>query len=291
MKEILTALITPFYENGEIDFVSLRFLVEEQIEKGIDGFIVCGTTAETPALSDEEQDRVIQCVISQCKGRCKVYAGAGTNCTATTIAKICRYEQYDLDGYLLVTPYYNRPSEEGLFLHFKAVSAVTKRPIILYHIPSRCGVSISVDLLKHLLSTCDNIIGLKYAANDYQSIMAIKQLLPSFLLYSGDDISCFNAMRDGFDGVISVLSHLQLPNMRLALKFDDPALIDDLQRMAAYCFIESSPAPVKYMLSTYGLCMNVLRLPLCSLSAVNQSFLDRYAIPLNDKLRNKDLLC
>ncbi len=285
MKEIFTALITPFDKQGNVDFLALRHLVDLQLEQKVDGLIICGTTAETPALDLLEQEKIIASVLDQCKGRCKVFAGAGTNCTATTIARICRFERYDLDGYLIVTPYYNRPNEEGLYLHFQAVCAMTKKPIMLYHVPSRCSVGISLSLLERLLTNCENIYALKYASEDYETILKIKERYPSFLLYSGDDKSCFGAMKAGMDGVISVMSHLQLIAMREAINNEDLKLIDALKQFATYCFIDSSPAPIKYMLSKKGLCENVLRLPLCPVSLEIQHLLDKCAMPLNDKIR------
>ncbi|MFR9256849.1 MAG: dihydrodipicolinate synthase family protein [Merdibacter sp.] len=185
MKEILTALITPFQSDGSVDASALRKLVHTQMEEGADGFIVCGTTAETPTLTREEQRQIIETVLSLTTGRCKVYAGVGTNCTATTIANICSFERYPLDGYLLVTPYYNRPSEEGLFRHFQAAAAVTRKTIMLYHVPSRTASSITVALFERLLAVCPNITALKYAASDYQAMAAFKRRHPQICLYSG----------------------------------------------------------------------------------------------------------
>lgn len=287
MKEIFTALITPFDKQGNVDFVALRHLVEMQLQQKVDGLVICGTTAETPALDLLEQEKIIDSVLDQCRGRCKVFAGAGTNCTATTIARICRFERYDLDGYLIVTPYYNRPNEEGLYLHFQAVCAMTKKPIMLYHVPSRCSVGISLSLLERLLAHCENIYALKYASEDYHAILKIKKQYPSFLLYSGDDKSCFDAIKAGMDGVISVMSHLQLTAMREAIENENPELIDALKQFAAYCFIDSSPSPIKYMLSKLSLCNNILRLPLCPVSIELQHLLDKRAMPLNDKIRTQ----
>ena len=173
MKQVMTALITPFHEDGSVDFGSLRALVHDQLEVGIDGFIVCGTTGETPTLTMEEKEAVIDCVLHECGGRVPVYAGAGTNCTATTIAAICRLEKYPLTGYLLVTPYYSRPSEEGLFRHFQAACALTHKPVMLYHVPKRTASRISVALLHALLKACPNIRAVKYADRCYEEVLAL----------------------------------------------------------------------------------------------------------------------
>ena len=290
MKEILTALITPFQSDGSVDASTLRKLVHTQMEEGADGFIVCGTTAETPTLTREEQRQIIETVLSLTTGRCKVYAGVGTNCTATTIANICSFERYPLDGYLLVTPYYNRPSEEGLFRHFQAAAAVTRKTIMLYHVPSRTASSITVALFERLLAVCPNITALKYAASDYQAMAAFKRRHPQICLYSGEDASCFAAMQAGFDGVVSVMSHLQMPAMRKAIETEDPALIEQLQTFAGYCFLGASPAPVKYMLSRRSQCENILRLPLCPIDASIKKRLDEEALPLNDRLRSATAL-
>lgn len=285
MKTIMTALITPFRQDGSIDHPALKRLVQMQIAQGADGLIACGTTAETPTLTMEEQLDVIETIVHAAQGRCQIYAGAGTNCTATTLANICRYERFPLDGYLLVTPYYNRPSEEGLFRHFQAAASITKREIMLYHVPARTGSRISVPLLERLMEHCPNITALKYAANDIEAMAALKQRCPHIRLYSGEDGGCFAAMAAGFDGVVSVMSHLQLPAMRQAIATGDAALIHDLQTFAAYCFQEASPAPIKYMLSREELCENVLRLPLCVISEEGKRVLEEKALPLSDRLR------
>lgn len=287
MKEILTALITPFQKDGSIDERALRELVHMQMESGVDGFVVCGTTAETPTLTIQEQERIVTVVLRLTKGRCKVYAGVGTNCTATTIANICRFERYPLDGYLVVTPYYNRPSKEGIFRHFQAAAAITKKTLLLYHVPARTGSSITADLFERLLLSCPNITALKYAAADFDTMLAIKQRYPHVRLYSGEDAGCFAAMQAGFDGVISVMSHLQLAAMRHAIETGDPKLIEQLQRFARYCFLSASPAPLKYMLAHYSLCENILRLPLCPIDEQTKKCLEEEALPLCDSLRNR----
>ena len=285
MKQVMTALITPFHEDGSVDFGSLRALVHDQLQAGIDGFIVCGTTGETPTLTMEEKEAVIDCVLHECGGRVPVYAGAGTNCTATTIAAICRLEKYPLSGYLLVTPYYSRPSEEGLFRHFQAACALTHKPVMLYHVPKRTASRISVALLRALLKACPNIRAVKYADRCYEEVLALRRTVPGFQLFSGDDDSCFDAMQEGMDGVISVISHLVPRAMKQAAEQPDEELVSMLRKLAALCFIESSPAPLKYLMAREERCSNVLRLPLCPLSERNAAVLEEQFWPLYDNIR------
>ena len=166
-KKILTALITPFDNDFHIDFPALQSIIKQQMDNGADGFIVCGTTSEAPTLTMDEQTEIIETVLSMTKGNYLVYAGAGTNCTATTISNIHAWNHFDLDGYLLTTPYYNRPSEEGLYHHFALAAASTDKEIMLYHIPSRTASSISLSLAKRLVKDCPNIRSIKYADADY----------------------------------------------------------------------------------------------------------------------------
>ena len=285
MKQVMTALITPFHEEGSIDFDALRTLVKSQLDAGIDGFIVCGTTGETATLTMEEREAVIDCVLHACKASVPVYAGAGTNCTATTIAAICRLEKYPLSGYLLVTPYYSRPSEEGLFRHFQAACAMTHKPVMLYHVPKRTASRISVPLLERLLSACPNIRAVKYADSCYADVLSLRQRHGGFHLFSGDDASCFDAMQEGMDGVISVISHLVPQAMKQAADRPEPHLIALLKKVAELCFIESSPAPLKHLLSCQGRCQEMLRLPLCPISAKSAAVLDAQFPALYDSIR------
>lgn len=284
MKELWTALITPFDKQKAIDFEALDALVEAQLAAGVDGFVVCGTTGETPTLEPQERVALIKRVLAHVQGRCKVYAGVGTNCTLTTIRNIMQLEPFSLDGYLLVTPYYNRPSQEGLFHHFQAAAAVTKKTIMLYHVPKRTGSAITLPLLKRLIHACPNIRSLKYADADYDDILAIRAFDPHFRLYSGDDDSCFAAMRDGMDGVVSVLSHLQPLAMRCVMEKPDEGLEAQLRQLAHYCFIDASPAPLKYLLAQQGVCQNELRLPLCPVDTDTAALLKREAVSLNDTI-------
>ena len=287
MKEIWTALITPFDQDNQIDWKALENIVQMQIEEGVDGFIVCGTTAEIPTLSMEEQEQIIEKVLSITKGRVKVYAGAGTNNTATTLANIARFEKYPLDGYLIVTPYYNRPSEDGLYAHFVAASAMTRKNILLYHVPSRTGSAITIRLFERLVMKCHNITGMKYAAQDYMTLAKLKKLFPSLYFYSGDDVTCFDAIAAGADGVISVMSHMLLPEMKTAILTKNQPMQHELEFFAKYCFLETSPSPIKYMLSQAHLCNNILRLPLCTITKDTQHILDQEARTCYDKLRLK----
>lgn len=286
-KKILTALITPFDNDFHIDFPALKSIIKQQMDNGVDGFIVCGTTSEAPTLTMEEQMAIIETVLSMTRGYYLVYAGAGTNCTATTVRNIHAWNHLDLDGYLLTTPYYNRPNEEGLYQHFAMAATATDKEVMLYHIPSRTASSITLSLAKRLVKNCPNIRSIKYAAADYQSMLQIKEEDPDIALYSGDDITCIQAMKDGMDGVISVMSHVVLPAMRQTVDHDLFYMENDLCQLARYCFIESSPAPVKYMLAEKQCCRNILRLPMYEVNVETKKILKKQAIPLIDKINNR----
>lgn len=274
--QIMTALITPFQDNGMIDYEALDRLIDEQLAQGVDGLIVCGTTAETPCLKEHERFDLLRWIIYRVKHRTKLWFGCGTNQTKETIRLVQKAANYDIDGVLLVTPYYNKPSQEGLYAHFAAVAENSELPIMLYQVPSRCGVRFEEGTLCRLFERYSNITALKHADNDYDLISSLRQKFPHIALYSGEDKTFYEGIDKGLTGVISVMSNAYLREMKQYLK--DP--ISDtqayLKQLADMVFLECSPSAIKYILSKQGKCENILRLPLVPLSDKSQAVIDTF---------------
>src|SRR5256886_5412505 len=203
-----TALVTPF-RNGGIDFAAFEKLIEAQIAAGITGLVAVGTTGESPTLTHDEKHEVIERTIKIAKGRCQVIAGAGTNSTRDSIEATQFAEKAGADGALLVSPYYNKPSQEGLFRHFKAVADATKLPLMLYNIPGRCSVDIAPDTVVRLAENCRNIVSIKEASGSVDRVAELRRRLPEkFTILSGDDGLTLPFMSVGAVGVVSVASNL-----------------------------------------------------------------------------------
>src|SRR5205814_2243972 len=203
-----TAVVTPF-RNGDIDFAAFEKLVEAQIAAGITGLVAVGTTGESPTLTHDEKHEVVQRAIKIAKGRCKVIAGAGTNSTRDSIEATKFAEKAGADAALLVAPCYNKPSQEGLFRHFKTIADATTLPILLYNIPGRCGVDIGAETVLRLASECRNIVSVKEASGSVERVSELRRRLPeSFTILSGDDSLTLPFMSVGAVGVVSVASNL-----------------------------------------------------------------------------------
>ena len=270
------ALITPMFENGDVDYVSLRKLVDWHIESGTDGLVILGTTAETATLTEQEQAQVLDVAIEQNKGRLSLIVGNGSNCTRSTIEKTKQLDNLAIDGYLTVTPYYNKPSQKGMVEHFKAVAAVTDKPIILYNVPSRTGVDLDNDAVFELM-TVNNIVGIKDATGDLSRITAMKQKDAAFLLFSGDDLTSQHYLSLGGDGVISVTANVEPELMHKMVK---ASMADNQKEAELYdeklcllhrdLFLEPNPVPTKWALKQKGLISNdMVRLPLLTMEPIN----------------------
>ncbi len=264
-----TALVTPFADNGEIDFESFRGLVRRQLDAGIDFLVPLGTTGETPCLEEEEKERVLETVTEVNEGRVPVVAGVGSNSTRHVISGISKLSRYRPDAFLVVVPYYNKPSQEGIYLHFKAISESTSAPIIMYNIPGRTGINMSVETTLRL-ATIKNIIAVKEASGNFEQISEIIRLAPEgFTVLSGNDDVTFPLMCAGAKGVISVASNIApSPIVRMTKLLAEgrtgeaAALHHRLMPLFKACFVESNPIPVKAALALSGLVKNRLRLPL-----------------------------
>lgn len=263
---IMSALVTPFHHNGQIDYEALGHMIDDQIAQGIDGFIVCGTTGEAATMKRYERFDVLRFVIDQSHHQKEIWFGCGTNNTKETLSLVKQAANYDVDGLLLVTPYYNKPSQQGLYTHFKTIDANTDLPIMLYEVASRCGVSFHMDTLCRLFQDCSHITAFKYAGNDYSLIARLHERFPEIQLYSGEDATFYDGMDQGLCGLISVMSNVYLKEMQEYLRTGSADLKSYLEQVAALCFLECSPSAIKYMLHCEQKCENCLRLPLVPLS-------------------------
>lgn len=275
-----TAIVTPF-KNGKIDEQAFINLIEFQIAAGIRGILPAGTTGETPTLTQEEQLRVIELTINRVNKRALVIAGTGSNSTAKTIEMTKKAEQLGADAALIVVPYYNKPSAEGLYHHFKAVADSVKIPIIPYDNPTRCGVELSVSTILRLAADCPNIVALKDSVGNIDRIHQLKASLPAnFELLSGDDIFTLPLLRAGGVGVFSVASNF-IPEkiVQLVALFaggknqEAQKLHERLTPFFKNIFIECNPVPIKTALAMKGMIQEEFRLPLVALTQEHRAIL------------------
>lgn len=269
-----TAIVTPF-RNDKIDREALARLVKSQVKAGVDGIVPVGTTGESPTLSYEEHIEVIALTVEYAAGRIKVLAGTGANSTHEAIYLTESAEKAGADGSLQVAPYYNKPTQEGLFQHFREVARRTRLPIVLYSIPGRCGIEIGVETIKRLVAECKNVVGIKEAGGNPDRVSQLRAAVgPRFTILSGDDSLILPFMAVGAQGVISVASNViprqivQLVNSfaagrsKEALKLHQKyyPLLKDL-------FIETNPVPVKAAMAMMGQVEEEYRLPLVPMSS------------------------
>ena len=275
-----TAIVTPF-KKGKIDEAALGRLIGLQIRAGVDGIVPVGTTGESPTVDYEEHLRIIERSVKFAGGKIKVLAGTGGNSTSEAIYLTEHAEKVGADGSLQVAPYYNKPTQEGLFQHFREVARCTRMPIVLYNIPGRCGIEIGVDTVKRLAQQCKNIIGIKEAGGNPDRVSQLRAALgPRFEILSGDDALTLPFMAVGAQGVISVASNViprQVAQMveayaagktQAALRLHQKyyPVFKDL-------FIETNPVPVKAALAMLGQIEEEYRLPLVPMSAKNRETL------------------
>jgi 4-hydroxy-tetrahydrodipicolinate synthase len=267
-----TALVTPFY-NGTLDEKAFRALVVWQIDEGTNGLVPVGTTGESPTLSHEEHQQIVEWCIEEARGRVPVVAGAGSNSTREAIDLARHAEKAGADAVLVVTPYYNKPTQEGLYQHFKAVNDAIGIPIIIYNIPARSVIDMSVDTMQRLYEL-KNVAGVKDATASMARVSQQRAALgPEFTQLSGEDATALGFMAHGGHGCISVTSNVA---PRLCAEFQSACargdyvaalrLQDKLMPLHQSLFIETSPAPVKYALSVLGKCDDTVRLPMVVLS-------------------------
>lgn len=282
MKKIIfqgvaTAMITPMYENGKINYPVFKQLLERQIEKKADAVVIAGTTGEGSTLSDEEHISLIEYAVRTVHGRIPVIAGAGSNNTSHAVYLSKECEKVGADGLLHVTPYYNKASQQGLFLHFKACAEATSLPIILYNVPSRTGVNIFPATYKRL-SQIENIAACKEASGNFSQIAKIAALCKDDLtIYSGNDDQITSALALGGKGVISVLSNIypeETHEICASYFAGDTEKSDSLQlqylELIEALFLDVNPIPVKQAMRAMGYEVGPCRLPLCDMDSTNE---------------------
>lgn len=269
-KGLGVALVTPFKADGSVDFDALRRLLDYQLSNGVDFLCVLGTTAETPCLSAEEKVKVKNIVVEKVQGRVPILLGCGGNNTAAVVESLKNDDFTGVDGILSVCPYYNKPSQEGLYQHFKAIANATDLPVVLYNVPGRVGVNMTAETTLRLANDCPNIVAIKEASGNFAQIDDIIKNKPShFDVISGDDGITFPLITLGAVGVISVIGNA-LPKefsrmVRLALNGDYKNALEihhKFTELFGLLFVDGNPAGVKAMLNIMGLIENQLRLPL-----------------------------
>jgi len=274
-KGAIVAIVTPF-KNGKVDERALRELIEFQISNGIDGIVPCGTTGESPVLSHEEHDRVIEITVDAVKKRVPVIAGTGSNSTEEALRLTKHAHEVGADAVLMVNPYYNRPTQEGLYQHYKYIAEKVPIPIIMYNIPSRTGVNMTPDTMARL-AKIKNIVGVKEAAGSLQQMQEIMTACgPDFIVVSGDDWFTYPLMCLGGHGIISVIANIAPADVSAlvdAFNAGDMKKAKELHYkmtpMVASLFIEVNPVPVKAALNLMGKIEYEVRLPLAKMSDAN----------------------
>ncbi len=272
LRGSITALVTPF-KDGQVDEDAFRGLVNWQVEEGVHGLVPVGTTGESPTLSHQEHDRVVEICVQETKGRVPVIAGAGSNSTAEAIAFSRNAEKVGADALLIVTPYYNKPTQEGLYHHYKAINDAVGIPIVIYNIPGRSVIDMSVDTMARLFEL-KNIVGVKDATANIARVSLQRQAMgPDFVQLSGEDATALGFMAHGGHGCISVTSNIA-PRLcsdmqEFCLKGDYSSALqlqDRLMSLHTAIFIETNPSPTKYALSVLGRMSDEVRLPMLPVS-------------------------
>jgi len=288
LKGTGVALVTPFQKDGSVDYKALEKLVDHVIKGGVDFLVALGTTAESPTLNASEKQRVFAAIVKYCNSRVPVVCGMGGNNTDEVVHQLKTFDLTGADAILSVAPYYNRPSQEGLYQHFKAVAAATQLPVILYNVPGRTGSNILPATVLRLSADCSNITAIKEASGNIVQCMELLQNKPDgFTVLSGDDNLVLAQIALGMEGIISVAANCftkdftNLINMALAGKYDKARkLLYKLLPGIDLLFVEGNPAGVKAALHQMGICENILRLPLVPVS-------DMTGKKINEYLKNK----
>ena len=269
-----TAIITPFDEDMNVDYQSLKKFTRFQLDEGINALIVLGTTGEAPTINEDERNRIIETVISEVRGKIPVIVGTGTNDTKKVVELNKSAERLKADGLLIVNPYYNKGTQQSLVEHYKYISERTPLPILLYNVPSRTGMNILPETVITISEQCKNIIGINEASGNISQIGKLFSLInPGFHVYSGNDDQTLPIMAFGGSGVVSVFSNVfpkQMIELTGSLLKNDMHTAQSLNKkylkFMNTLFVETSPTPVKYAVSLLGYCNNILRLPLTKAS-------------------------
>jgi 4-hydroxy-tetrahydrodipicolinate synthase len=277
-----TAIVTPFKE-GRIDEDGFRKLIDFQIDNGIDGIVPVGTTGEAATLDYDEHLRVIEIAVQQANGRCKIVAGTGSNSTREAIELTQKAEKLGIDGALLASPYYNKPTQEGVYRHYRAIAESTSLNLMLYNVPGRTAGEIGIETCARLARDCQRIVSIKEAGGSTERVSALRNVVPpDFTVLSGDDAQTLPFMAVGAVGVVSVASNIiPKPMAELVSNFLEGRSTDSRRihlryfRLFKDLFIESNPIPIKTALHLMGMIEPEFRLPLCEMSAANREQLSR----------------
>ena len=281
-KGTYTAIVTPF-KDGRIDEDRFRKLIDFQIDHGIDGIVPVGTTGEAATLDYDEHLRVIEIAVQQANGRCNIVAGTGSNSTREAIELTQKAEKLGIDGALLASPYYNKPTQEGVYRHYRAIAESTSLKLMLYNVPGRTAGEIGIETCARLATDCKTIVSIKEAGGSTERVSALRNVVPpDFTILSGDDAQTLPFMAVGAVGVVSVASNIiPKPMTELVSNFLEGRPSDSMRihlryfRLFKDLFIESNPIPIKTALHLMGMIEPEFRLPLCEMSAANREQLGR----------------
>lgn len=279
----LVAMVTPFRKNGSLDESGLRKNIRFLLQNGVSGLVPCATTGESPSLSEDEYLRVVRITVAEAKGKVKIVVGAGTNSTMKTIALAAKAKKLGADGCLVVTPYYNKPTQEGLYRHFRAVAEEVNIPIIIYNVPGRTGVNILPKTVKRLVSNCRQIVGIKEASGNLDQVSEIvRSCGHGFSILSGDDSLTLPMLSLGAAGVISVIGNItpkeiseMVASYHKGRLSSAQAIHLKLYPLMKALFIETNPIPVKKAMALLKMPAGEPRLPLVTMSKENAGILRR----------------
>ena len=269
-KGLGIALVTPFTTDGNVDYVALKRLIEYQIAGGADFFCILATTGETPTLTKEEKQKIKELVVDMAGDRMPILIGCGGNNTAEVVNELQTGDFSGIDGILSVCPYYNKPSQEGLYQHFKTIASATKLPVVLYNVPGRTGVNLKAETTIRLARDCENIVGIKGASGNLEQVDEIIKNKPdTFDVISGDDALTFPMIACGAAGVISVIGNALPKEFSRMIRLEMKGEIESARKihhkftdLFSLLFVDGNPAGVKAMLHEMGMIENILRLPL-----------------------------
>ena len=269
-KGLGIALVTPFTTDGEVDYVALKRLIEYQIAGGADFFCILATTGETPTLTKDEKQKIKELVVDMAGDKMPILIGCGGNNTAEVVNELQTGDFSGIDGILSVCPYYNKPSQEGLYQHFKTIASATKLPVVLYNVPGRTGVNLKAETTVRLARDCANIVGIKEASGNLEQVDEIMKNKPdTFDVISGDDALTFPMIACGAAGVISVIGNALPKEFSRMIRLEMKGEIESARKihhkftdLFSLLFVDGNPAGVKAMLHEMGMIENILRLPL-----------------------------
>ncbi len=269
-KGLGIALVTPFTTDGEVDYVALKRLIEYQIAGGADFFCILATTGETPTLTKDEKQKIKELVVDMAGDKMPILIGCGGNNTAEVVNELQTGDFSGIDGILSVCPYYNKPSQEGLYQHFKTIASATKLPVVLYNVPGRTGVNLKAETTVRLARDCANIVGIKEASGNLEQVDEIIKNKPdTFDVISGDDALTFPMIACGAAGVISVIGNALPKEFSRMIRLEMKGEIESARKihhkftdLFSLLFVDGNPAGVKAMLHEMGMIENILRLPL-----------------------------